>query len=223
MHPMSSTRTCVVTLSLCCSAFYRETNEISKESRPRPIPRHQRLKPRRPHLRLPLPPPLQSHEYGNQEQRLVSGASESADAARQWCAAAAGGADAGRGVQEIPLVASRDRWHPALSSAAGAAAASSASSCYVLTKSNVALSVVLSFADQCIQGILPLRRAIVEICGPTNKHLLTSIHADFMYACIKAHHYRAAIPVLDVSTFAIDPKVTHSSPLPLSLLRLRSH
>jgi COP9 signalosome complex subunit 3 len=43
--------------------------------------------------------------------------------------------------------------------------------------------------------------------------MLTSVHADLMYVCAKAHHYRAAIPVLDVPVFSIDPKATGIEPM----------
>lgn len=49
-------------------------------------------------------------------------------------------------------------------------------------------------------------RAVEKLRG-TNANLLTPVHADLMYVCLKAHHYRAAIAVLDVPVFSIDPKV----------------
>jgi len=58
---------------------------------------------------------------------------------------------------------------------------------------------------------MPLIRAIEKLRG-TNVNLLTSVHADLMYVCCKAHHYRAAIPILDTPVFTIDPKATGIEP-----------
>jgi COP9 signalosome complex subunit 3 len=71
------------------------------------------------------------------------------------------------------------------------------------------LSIV--YADQALRGIIPLTRAVEKLRG-TNQNMLTSVHADLMYVCLKAHHYRAAIPVLDVPVFSIDPKATGIEP-----------
>jgi len=70
----------------------------------------------------------------------------------------------------------------------------------------------ICYSDQPLRGIVPLTKAVEKLRG-TNANMLTSVHADLMYVCLKAHHFRAAIPILDVPVFSIDPKATGIEPL----------
>lgn len=71
--------------------------------------------------------------------------------------------------------------------------------------------IAVCLTEQPVRGIIPLTRAVEKLRG-TNANMLTPVHGDLMYVCLKAHHYRAAIPVLDVPVFSIDPKANGMEP-----------
>lgn len=61
--------------------------------------------------------------------------------------------------------------------------------------------------DQLPSLIFPLRAALLKLCPPGSK-LLSSIHVDFLQACLLARYYSVAIPILDEDSYNVDQGLT---------------
>jgi len=66
--------------------------------------------------------------------------------------------------------------------------------------------------DKWLRGVQPLRDAALRL-QTEQPNLLTPVHSDFLYVCLKAKMYSYALPVVEVPMYEIDPKTTGLEPL----------